>query len=183
VRTIAGGILCALVAAIGPAAADPTACPDAIGVVVDPGDQAAPDFRCAPISQGTAEQALDAAGFTFAFRPGFPGMICQIDSVPDPCNGAPAHAYWSLWTLRGGEWTYSRLGAGDATLAAGDITGWAFGAGAPPRLAAADLDAPTAEPLLQDGNATWWGVAITAVLLAAVAARMIFLSRRRRAQT
>ena len=74
---------------------------------------------------------LAAAGHTATFVPGIPGMVCTIDEVPDPCDRAPADAYWSYWHATGGddEWTYARVGAGTRAPAPGGVEGWRFGDG------------------------------------------------------
>ena len=92
--------------------------------------------RCAPGDPGSGLEALSSAGFAYGFVPRRPGMVCTIDSRPDPCNGAPADAYWSYWHApRGGSWTYSNEGAGTRDPAPGSVEGWAFGAGARPSTA------------------------------------------------
>ena len=65
--------------------------------------------------------------------PKFPGFVCTIDKLPNPCNGAPATAYWSYWHAQpGGKWVYSSTGAGTYHPKPGSVQGWAFGAGKPP---------------------------------------------------
>ncbi len=79
--------------------------------------------------------ALQKAGFTYTFVPHQPGFICTIDHRPNPCNGAPASAYWSYWHARPhGKWMYSNLGAGSYHPKPGWVEGWAFGDGKPPRI-------------------------------------------------
>jgi hypothetical protein len=81
----------------------------------------------------TGLTALTGAGYTYAFVPRYPGFICTIDSEPDPCNGAPATAYWSYWHAEpGGTWSYSTLGAGSYDPPQGSVEGWAFGDGTAP---------------------------------------------------
>jgi hypothetical protein len=81
----------------------------------------------------TGLAALTGAGFTYAFVPRFPGFVCTIDAKPNPCNGAPATAYWSYWHASpGGTWTYSSVGAGSYDPPQGSVEGWAFGAGTAP---------------------------------------------------
>ncbi|MEV7603248.1 flagellar hook-length control protein FliK [Kitasatospora sp. NPDC089797] len=92
---------------------------------------------CAPGTPTDGLAALTGAGFTYAFHPRFPGFVCQINVQPNPCNGAPASAYWSYWHAQhGGAWSYSSVGAGGYHPAAGDVEGWAFGAGAQPGITA-----------------------------------------------
>lgn len=88
---------------------------------------------CDPTDPATGLAALTGAGFTYAFVPRYPGFICTINAKPNPCNGAPATAYWSYWHASpGGTWSYSDLGAGSYNPAAGSVEGWSFGAGTAP---------------------------------------------------
>jgi hypothetical protein len=88
---------------------------------------------CDPTNPATGLAALTGAGFSYAFVPRYPGFVCTIDKKPNPCNGAPASAYWSYWhAKRGGKWVYSSLGAGTYKPAPGSVQGWAFGAGKAP---------------------------------------------------
>ncbi|MGF1426591.1 flagellar hook-length control protein FliK [Kitasatospora sp. LaBMicrA B282] len=92
---------------------------------------------CAQGSPANGLAALTGAGFSYGFVPRFPGFICAINTQPDPCNGAPATAYWSYWhATPGGSWTYSDLGAASYTPAPGTDEGWSFGAGTAPGITA-----------------------------------------------
>lgn len=91
------------------------------------------ETACDPANPATGLAALTGAGFSYAFVPRYPGFVCTIDKKPNPCNGAPASAYWSYWhAKRGGTWVYSSLGAGTYKPAPGSVQGWAFGAGKAP---------------------------------------------------
>lgn len=91
------------------------------------------EVGCATGDPTSGLAALTDAGFSYAFVPRIPGFVCQIDSLPDPCNGAPLHAYWSYWHGESdGSWSYASAGAGSHDPAPGDVEGWAFGAGNPP---------------------------------------------------
>ncbi|MPZ25487.1 MAG: hypothetical protein GEV12_03330 [Micromonosporaceae bacterium] len=124
----------AVAAPASPAAA--AACPDARGVtvVVDfAGLGGGVAVRCAPGDPATGLAALTGAGFGYAFVPRQPGLVCQIDGLPNPCNGAPQDAYWSYWHAeRGGSWQFSSRGAGSFDPTPGTVEGWAFGAADPP---------------------------------------------------
>jgi hypothetical protein len=88
---------------------------------------------CDPANPATGLAALTGAGFSHTFVPKFPGFVCTIDKLPDPCNGAPATAYWSYWHAKPhGKWVYSSLGAGSYHPAPGSVQGWAFGDGKAP---------------------------------------------------
>ncbi|MFJ1707053.1 flagellar hook-length control protein FliK [Kitasatospora sp. NPDC088346] len=92
---------------------------------------------CAPGDPTSGLAALTGAGFGYAFHPRFPGMVCRINALPNPCNGAPVTAYWSYWhAAHGGPWSYSTLGAGSYDPAPGDVEGRAFGAGSQPGITA-----------------------------------------------
>lgn len=91
---------------------------------------------CALGDPASGLAALTGAGFGYAFVPRQPGFICQINTLPNPCNGAPASAYWSYWhAAPGGSWAYSSSGAGSYNPAPGAVEGWSFGAGTQPGVA------------------------------------------------
>lgn len=131
--------LCAIACGIagfgGPAAAAPVApgaaCNGSSGVtvVVDFGSLGGgTQVRCAPGDPPNGLAALSAAGFSYGFVEGQPGLVCVIDRKPDPCNGAPASAYWAYHHAQpGGSWSYSNEGAGTYDPAPGSVEGWAFG--------------------------------------------------------
>lgn len=88
---------------------------------------------CDPTDPKTGLAALKGAGFSYTFVPRFPGFVCTIDKLPNPCNGAPATAYWSYWHAKPhGKWVYSSTGAATYNPKPGSVEGWAFGAGKPP---------------------------------------------------
>lgn len=105
-----------------------------VSVIVDFGQLGSVKSGCAAGSPATGLKALSGAGFGYSYVPGQTGMICRIDSLPDPCPGTPpVDKYWSYWIAdRGGSWTYSSKGAGNRTPPPGSVDGWAFGAGNPP---------------------------------------------------
>lgn len=117
-------------------AADAAACSSTSGVtvVVDFGSLGGGiTTMCAPGDPASGLAALTGAGFTYSFVPRIPGLVCQINVKPNPCNGAPTNAYWSYWHApRRGTWTYSSSGAGGYNPAPNTVEGWAFGAGTKP---------------------------------------------------
>jgi hypothetical protein len=134
------------VAAPAPAAASARC--DGVWVVVDAQEAGgAVTTRCAPGDPSSGLAALEGAGHRYTFvRPNMP-MVCTIDGRPDPCNGAPGDAYWSYWYAQpGGSWTYASQGAGSRNPAPGSVEGWAFGAGAPPRVPPPSSPPPEPEP-------------------------------------
>jgi len=106
----------------GPAAATPGSC-DGVWVVVDARAAGASlTTTCVPGDPASGLAALEQAGSSYTFVPRIPGMVCTIDARPDPCNGAPADAYWSYWYAEaGGSWTYATLGAGSRDPAPGGV--------------------------------------------------------------
>jgi len=86
--------------------------------------------RCAEGAPTSGLDALTKAGFAYTFVPRIPGMVCQIESRPDPCNNAVASAYWSYWHKDPGDaWRYANEGAGTFKPAVGSADGWVFGTG------------------------------------------------------
>ncbi|MGY0232838.1 hypothetical protein [Longispora urticae] len=140
----------ALVAAavVVPAAPARAAC-SGVTVVVDFGSLGGGvQTRCAGGDPGTGLQALESAGFGYSFVPRQAGLICQLNSRPDPCNGAPKDAYWAYYHAQpGGSWTYSDEGAGSYDPPAGSVEGWAFGAGRRPGIAPPAAPAPPPPPV------------------------------------
>lgn len=136
-----------------PAQADLSSCAGVL-VVVD-ASAAGGDMtvRCATGTPKTGLDALAAAGFDYTFVPRIPGMVCQIDNRPDPCNNAPANAYWSYWHRdTHGSWRYATEGAGTYRPAAGDTEGWVFGLGDhPPQV---ELTQTRDEPSSTTGDST-----------------------------
>ena len=130
---MAAAVLGSVGLAAAPAATAAGCAASGVSVVVDAGATGGTSTRCASGDPGSGLAALSSAGHAYTFVPRQPGFVCTIDRAPDPCNGAPASAYWSYWHARpGGSWTYSTLGAGSFDPPAGSVEGWAFGSGAPP---------------------------------------------------
>ncbi len=107
-----------------------------VSVIVDYGRAGGGiERRCAPGDPTSGLTALSGAGLPYTFVPRQPGLVCTINDVPDPCNGAPVTAYWSYWHLRPNKtWEFSSVGAGGYNPARGSTEGWAFGNGKPPRV-------------------------------------------------
>lgn len=53
------------------------------------------------------------------------GIIDQIDGQPSPPHADTTH-YWSYWHDTGSGWSYSGVGAGASSPAAGSVEGWSF---------------------------------------------------------
>ncbi|HEY2575599.1 MAG TPA: hypothetical protein VGI74_04765 [Streptosporangiaceae bacterium] len=93
-------------------------------------------IACDPGTPKTGLDALKGAGFTFSFVPKIPGFVCRIDKLPNPCNGAPAKAFWAYSHAKAhGTWVLSNKGAGSYHPAPGTVQGWAFGASRKPGIA------------------------------------------------
>lgn len=132
-RLVAAAALVAVTALSSGGPADADAACDGVLVVVAPGTGDDASIRCATGAPSSGLAALTDVGHTYTFVPRIPGMVCTIDGHPDPCNGAPADAYWSYWHAEpGGEWVYSTRGAADRAPPVGTVEGWVFGAGDPP---------------------------------------------------
>jgi hypothetical protein len=131
-RLVAAALVAVAPLAPGAAAAESAAC-DGVLVLVAPGDAVDASIGCAAGAPSSGLAALADVGHRYTFVPGIPGMVCTIDGHPDPCNGAPADAYWSYWHADpGGEWVYATRGAADREPPRGTVEGWVFGAGEPP---------------------------------------------------
>jgi hypothetical protein len=121
---------------------------DGVRVVVDATAAGGPlTVRCADGDPRSGFAALEAVGHRYTFVPNIPGFVCTIDARPNPCNGAPADAYWSYWSASaGGSWVYNSRGAASRDPAPGEVEGWAFGAGAPPGIRPPSDPPPQPEP-------------------------------------
>lgn len=110
------------------------------GIVIDFGDGVV-ESACVDLGadgQATGEEVLAAAGFDvlIEYSP-MGGAVCRIGSLgcnfPDQscwceCMSSPC-VYWAYNHLQGGQWVYSSIGASIYTVRAGDVEGWAWGAG------------------------------------------------------
>lgn len=184
-------------AAAVPAATPSGACADATGVsvVVDLTDLDGDIVvGCAQGDPATGREALVDAGFVVGDDA---GMICAINSAPDPCPTTFEGSYWSYWSATPtGDWTAYAVGADSSDPAPGEIEGWRYNDGsAGPGLAPAALEpaAPAAATATADESAapvaddpaeasgpsggTFAGLGVVALLLATAVA---VLARRRR---
>ncbi|WP_372593860.1 hypothetical protein [Actinotalea sp.] len=70
-------------------------------------------------------EALQQAGFVDTRDDS--GLICAIDSQPDPCPAEFTGSYWSYWHAeQGGEWETYMEGSDTAVPAAGSVEGWRY---------------------------------------------------------
>ncbi len=116
-------------AALSPAAVDPSAaCTDGVTVVVDFTDLGGQiEIGCAEAEPQSGRDALEQAGFTPTDS--VPGMICAIDSQPDPCPEEFDGNFWSYWSGTDQEWTAHTEGADGTDPAPGDVEGWRYNDG------------------------------------------------------
>ncbi len=112
----------------------------AVVVVIDHG-AGAPSSRCVVVDHGaTGLDALRAAGHQVRLDGGF---VCAIDIRPaSGCGNVPGSPYWRYWHADpGGEWIYSKVGAGGYRLPTRcAVEGWSWSdsptSQVPPRVAA-----------------------------------------------
>jgi hypothetical protein len=122
------------------------ACTDPGGVTVvvdltDLGGQV--DVGCAE-DAATGAEALVAAGFTDTRDAS--GLICAIESLPDPCPETFEGSFWSYWyATPDGDWQSYLEGPDTAVPDAGSLEGWRYsdGTSGPTVTPAAVMDAAT----------------------------------------
>lgn len=104
------------------------------------------EVGCASGSPGSGRAALEAAGFHAADSQ--PGLLCAIDSLPDPCPTTFQGSFWSYWhSAPDGEWTSYQVGADASHPAPGELEGWRYNDGTVgPGIAPADVRQPAATP-------------------------------------
>jgi hypothetical protein len=119
---------------------------EGVTVVVQGGNHSGGTVRCAVGTAANALAATAAAGFSYEFVATQPGFVCRIDGFPEPCADTPPDKqYWSLWTGKGGAWSYATTRAGALRTPVDTIVGWNFGATSPPAVGVPTL-APAAPP-------------------------------------
>ncbi len=84
---------------------------------------------CATQDPATGTEALEQAGFVETRDAS--GMICAIDSLPDPCPTEFTGEYWSYW-YADGDWQSYMEGSDTSTPQDGAVEGWAWGDGSTP---------------------------------------------------
>ena len=129
---LSGGDVASAVPALSAASTASGACVDGNGVtvVVDFTDLGGGiEAGCALKDPATGRAALLAAGFVAADSQ--PGLLCAIDSKPDPCPTTFQGSFWSYWhSTSGGEWTSYQVGADTSNPASGELEGWRYNDGA-----------------------------------------------------
>lgn len=123
------------------------------------------------------------------------GLICALDSKPDPCPTKFNGQYWNYYSSTDGQkFTYSQKSADESKPAKGSIEAWCYNKASeksctPPKLdlTAAVPDAASATPSASPSTApskggssgTAWGVGIVVAIIV-VAAVVLLVVRRRR---
>lgn len=104
---------------------------------------------CATGDPATGRAALLAAGFTAADSQ--PGLLCAINTKPDPCPATFQGSYWSYWhSAPNGQWTSYQVGADSSHPVPGELEGWRYNDGAvgpgiaPAAVASTSQPTPTA---------------------------------------
>ena len=111
--------------------------PNRAGIVIEYGDMV--QSTCVEFDEPeiTGGELLSRAGFpVVAEGSGLGTAVCSIDGVGCgdsnncwcQCHGATCR-YWAYFTLGGGEWTYSAVGAARRKVHNGDVDGWIWGVG------------------------------------------------------
>lgn len=169
-------------------------CPAGTGVtvVVDFSDLGGTvQTGCAAGDPATGRDALASAGF--ASQDSIPGMVCAIDSSPDPCPTTFDGSFWSYWHAHPGDaWTSHLTGADTSAPVRGEVEGWRYNDGAVgPGSGTAELTAladaaPLVSPAVEEPASPDSGPLITAIAIGSVllllGAAVLLAVRRRTAQ-
>jgi hypothetical protein len=93
-----------------------------------------------------------------SINPGAGAFICGIGgegcAVSDCMCEYPPN-YWSYWHLAGEEWTYSQAGVSGHLVSSGDVDGWSWGGGNPPKVASFGEICPPPATDTPTPAATW----------------------------
>ncbi len=133
--------------------------PNRAGIVVS--YENVTETRCVEFDQPgiTGADLLSRSGLAVVSEgSGLGTAVCSIDGVGcgDPndcwcqCHGATCR-YWAYFTLDGGQWTYSPVGAARRKVSDGDVDGWTWGLGvagaaSPPNAMTFEDVCPEVEP-------------------------------------
>ncbi|WP_375001781.1 hypothetical protein [Aeromicrobium sp. CTD01-1L150] len=206
--TIAATLLLALSGLAVPAMAgdlraeDASVCaPDVVTVVVDAemidGEL---EVRCVEAADdATVLDAVTDAGFDVEGTAEFgSSIVCRVDGAPDqtrePCDSMPAaDAYWISWVGTDDGWTFAQEAVDAQGVSAGDVVALAFQEGADERQPAispqeardAAEPAPGAsEAVVEDeGTTSWFGIVLGAAAVVLLALVLMWLVRRRAANS
>ncbi len=107
---------------------------------------------CAKGDPANGREALEAAGFKPVDSQ--PGLICTINSQPNPCPAEFTGSFWSYWHADAtGDWNSYMVGADSSDPVPGELEGWRYSDGtAGPTGSPADAAAalPVGEPIQQE---------------------------------
>ena len=149
-RVVLAVALLTLGAAWTGAIAAPAAAAGSTAVVVIDTGAGSPQSSTVNVGGGTSGmQALNAVASVVT---GFDGAaVCKINGVgndPGRCLVGPRGEYWSYWRASEGstDWSYSSSGATVAPVHGGDVEGWRYGFGTPPRGLPCDYAPPCPPP-------------------------------------
>jgi hypothetical protein len=204
-----GGLLLAVLVPFTGTAADAAATAGGVGCAAGAGVTVVVDFTdvggdveigCAEGDPATGRQALIDAGFRATDSA--PGMICAINSAPDPCPATFDGSYWSYWSAQPGEtWSAYAVGADSSTPQSGAFEGWRYNDGAsgpsllPASVQRAGATAPSAEAspattttgpagqapsYADDQSASWVTTPVISVVVVALLGAAAVIARRRR---
>ncbi len=132
-----------------------SACADDTGVTVvvdftDLGGEVV--SGCASDGVETGRDALVAAGFEPTDSQ--PGLICAIDSMPDPCPETFDGSFWSYWHEGDdGEWVSYQVGADTSAPEPGRAEGWRYNDGSAGPSVSPSAAATSATPEGDDAQA------------------------------
>ncbi len=115
--------------------------------------------RCVALPEGTLTgvELLERSGLDMAIKvEGLGALVCRIDTEGCPREDCLCHCrqlgdgcrYWAYHSLEDGRWRYEQRGPTARRVVAGDVDGWAWGAGSvsagaePPPLTFAQICAP-----------------------------------------
>jgi len=105
---------------------------------------------CVTGDPDTGLRALTMAGYSYAFVPRQPGLVCQVDGAPE-CSRTSRDAYWSYWYRPKGSstWVYSSRGAHARDPEPGSTEAWVWQDGdrrPPPDIALRTICPQLAQP-------------------------------------
>jgi hypothetical protein len=127
-----------------------TAAKACVGVIVDA--RLAGGGVSTGCALGDPDSGLDAlvdAGYSYAFAPRYPGLVCSINGTPE-CAKMTTTDHWSYWYREPGErtWVYSSVGAGAHDPEPGSTEAWVWQDGGrqqPPDIALSTICPQVAE--------------------------------------
>jgi len=113
---------------------------------------------CAQGDPDSGLEALTKAGYSYAFVPRQPGLVCQINGNPE-CSRTSTDTYWSYWYRATGSstWVYASQGAASHDPAPGSTEAWVWQDGGrrqPPDIALRTICPQVASPPTKSSSPT-----------------------------